>query len=139
MKMNLKKGFTLIELLVVIAIIGILASVVLVSLTSASEKARKASALATLSSVMPELIVCADDGGLSVNVTPTTSLAVCATTHAGTTAYTGHSVSWPALSGGWAYSIPAGVASSTLNSFVYYATKSGQSNITCTFSTGSCN
>ena len=138
MKLNFKKGFTLIELLVVIAIIGILASVVLVSLTSASEKARKASALATLSSVMPELVVCSDDGGYAATVTPTASIYVCATNGApATTAYTGHSVTWPTLSGGWAYGTPTGSITNA-TTYVYTATKSGQATITCTFSTGSC-
>jgi prepilin-type N-terminal cleavage/methylation domain-containing protein len=135
---NSKKGFTLIELLVVIAIIGILASVVLVSLSSARNKANRASALATLSSVMPELVVCGDDGGIAPTATITSSLYVCATTTAGTTAATGHTVTWPALSsaGGWAYG--PGSGSLAGGNYSFYATKSGEATITCTYSNGSC-
>ncbi|MCX6747899.1 MAG: type II secretion system protein, partial [Candidatus Nomurabacteria bacterium] len=137
-KLNFKKGFTLIELLVVIAIIGILASVVLVSLTSAREKANKASALATLSSVMPELVVCSDDGGYGITTAITAgSSAVCATSAGTTNLFTGHTVTWPTLGGGWAYATPTGSITNA-TTFVYTATKAGQSSITCTFSTGSC-
>ncbi|MDQ3076073.1 MAG: prepilin-type N-terminal cleavage/methylation domain-containing protein [bacterium] len=134
-KLNFKKGFTLIELLVVIAIIGILASVVLVSLTSAREKANKASALATLSSVMPELIVCADDVGFAR--TNTSAAPICATAVNGATFMAGHTINWPTLPASWAYQAPTGTLA--LDSYIYTATKASQATITCTLTTGSCN
>lgn len=63
MKKINNKGFTLIELLVVVAIIAILAGIVLVSLNSARERSEKASLQSTLSSVMPVISMCVNDGG----------------------------------------------------------------------------
>ena len=133
---NYKKGFTLIELLVVIAIIGILSAVVLTSLSSAKEKANRASALSSMASTMPELTVCADDGGLAVTAAPTTSLYVCATAADGATGFSGHTVKWPALAGSWAYAAPTGTLAG--GNFVITATKANQTTITCTLSSGSC-
>jgi len=156
-KLNFKKGFTLIELLVVIAIIGILASVVLVSLNSARAKAQRASTLATLSSIMPETLVCSDDGGY-VNVKigtagntatgiPVAGQPICITVVSATTVtaavlFTGHTAVWPTLSTGSAYTASAGApVSGTFtdytNTFVNNASTPSTA-VSCTMSTGSC-
>ena len=138
MKMNLKKGFTLIELLVVIAIIGILASIVLTSLTSAREKANRTSVLSSLSSMGPELVVCADDGGfgytLGAPTGGTTYICQNVSTGTGNVQKTGHTVVWPTLptTGGWAYGTPGGTSDFS-GTYTYTATKTGQTPVTCTF------
>jgi prepilin-type N-terminal cleavage/methylation domain-containing protein len=131
--MKKNKGFTLIELLVVIAIIGILASIVLTSLSSAREKANRTASLANLRGVMPELVVCADDGGEETTTIAAGSV-IC--TSDGTAALSGHTAVWPALVGGWAY----GTATGTLQGgdLAYGATKTGQTAISCSFATGTC-
>ena len=71
---NIKKAsaFTLIELMVAIAIIGILAAVVLVSMQSYAKKARSSRAMAQASSVIPQMVSCAGNGG-----TPGFSVNIC--------------------------------------------------------------
>jgi len=141
------KGFTLIELLIVIAIIGILASIVLVSLSSAKNKANKASALSTVASIIPELIICADDGGFGlVTVAPTTAAYICCNAAsgaiascdtAGTENRPGHTAFWPTLgTTGWSYGIPTGTLAA--NNYQYTLTKASET-ITCNFSTQTCN
>ncbi|OGI23609.1 MAG: hypothetical protein A3E91_01485 [Candidatus Moranbacteria bacterium RIFCSPHIGHO2_12_FULL_40_10] len=138
MKTKIYKGFTLIELLIVIAIIGILASIVLVSLNSAKNKANKASALSSASSVMPELITCADDVGYARTVL--TNPQICTTTANGSTYVSGHNADWPSLGAtGYAWVAPTGSIYNGATTYVYTLLNSTTGNtITCTFSTNVC-
>ncbi|MFA6974152.1 MAG: type II secretion system protein [Parcubacteria group bacterium] len=122
-----KKGFTLIELLIVIAIIGILASIVLVSLQSARNKANRASALSTSASVIPELLVCIDDGG-DVNAYGV-GTAICTAS--------GHTVNWPSYGNtGWVNNAVAAAPIDSTYSFV--VSKAGETDITCDMSNQTC-
>lgn len=144
---NLKqKGFTLIELLIVIAIIGILASISLVSLNSARNRANRASAIATASSIMPELVTCADDGGFGMDagIPVTTGPICCAADPLAVAdcdnvaeADSGHTALWPTLGNtGWAYATPTGIVSTS--TYQYTLTKANEATITCTMSDNRC-
>jgi prepilin-type N-terminal cleavage/methylation domain-containing protein len=135
------KGFTLIELLVVIAIVGILAVVILVALGSGNAKARKAAALKTMRSSMPELVLCADDGGFGytgggIALAPQVNITfLCQNAATGNIAKAGHTERFPALPSGWSYVIPTGSLSAS--TYQYQANGDGLS-VTCVFSTNKC-
>lgn len=101
---NGRQGFTLIELLVVVAIIAILAGIVLVSLNSAKERSKKASLQSTLSSIMPVVSMCVNDGG---TIQPATAGSdICGGT------VTDIDEDWPALPAnlkGYSYALGADV------------------------------
>lgn len=144
------KGFTLIELLIVIAIIGILSGVVLVNTRSGVDKAKRASALTTVSSVLTELAICADDGGFvkSGNIVPGDGVCCTAAGNASCAPGSGnivggHTVTWPDISTstGWNYGTGADAPSGNLDTspaFTFKITKASETAITCSFSTGNC-
>lgn len=135
-----KRGFTLVELLTVIAIIGILASVVMVSMQGGVDKSKKASAITTMSSILPELVTCADDSGIGIVSGPPTAgtTPVCCATAACAAAMTGHNVTWPNIQAktGYTYGTPSG--SLLTGNYQYTATKSGQPTITCKYADNEC-
>ncbi len=124
-----RQGFTLVELLIVIAIIGILAGVVLVSASGGVEKSRRASALASMSSVLPELVACQDDGfGLNAfDITKT----ICNDAS--------HTVKWPDITSKTGYAISAGAATNAqILNYTFTAAKTGQTSITCSYVSNDC-
>lgn len=153
-----RAGFTLIELLVVISIVALLSSIVLASLSFARIRAGRIATTATLRSVLAELTLCANDGGVAPTAALSPSLYICATDATGATNFPGHNMTWPSLgSNGWTYgngttfpsSLPTGqvkdgsYAYSAINTslpaamLAGYAVGSGNM-VTCSMATGVC-
>jgi type IV pilus assembly protein PilA len=138
MKKNVK-GFTLIELLVVIAIIGILASVVLASVGNSKAKSNKAAAIKTARGVIPELQLCASDGGYAYSGTsPSAGSPICMVSSTNSALLTGHTATWPNMASlGWSYGTGSGSISADPITYSYSITK-GSVTVTCTVQNAVC-
>lgn len=132
--LSLRNGFTLVELMVVIAIIGIMASVVTVSMKGSVDRSKKASALTTASSVLPELVTCADDGYEANTPSGGTQICNCSSC--------GHSANWPDVVSktGWDYGTGTYAPSGTLanGDYVFYLVKTGEAEIECSLADNGC-
>jgi prepilin-type N-terminal cleavage/methylation domain-containing protein len=135
-----KTGFTLIELLIVIAIIGILASIVLVSLQSARNKANRASALASASSIVPELITCKDDGGVALADTAPTpgTTPICCGDGTCAAPKAGHTAVWPVLVTPWSFDAPTGTLNSEPADYAFSLSRVNETSISCSMATQTC-
>lgn len=137
-----KHAFTLIELLIVISIIGILSGIVLVSSRGGVDKARKASAVTTVTSVMTELVTCADDGGevKAGDIPAGGGGFVCCPNPPGAcaAALTGHSVTWPNIaSTGWDYKA-GGTGGNLTNGNYTFTIRKGTEDVVCDMAASEC-
>lgn len=141
-------GFTLIELLVVLSVISLLSSIILSALTSARARAVIVANQASLRSLAPELVACANDGGVAWNAgAPIGNVTyVCQDPVSGNAAgsnvnLAGHTVTFPALQGNWSYLSPSGSLSSDNYVYAVVAPASGPGGIPtvlCQSSSSSC-
>lgn len=97
---NFTAGFTLIELMVVVSIMTLLSSIALSMFISTRVRARVGAAQASLSSLLPAILVCLGSGnGGNTIIQASIGGDVCSDTAA-------TNAKWPALprGGGWGYS-----------------------------------
>jgi len=134
MKIN-KKGFSLIELLIVVVIIGILLSIILISRKIAIEKERTALVKSVVVRVIPELMVCAENGGEATDKVPVAGGQICCEDITCATHQDGFTETWPSLPSGWSYKKPTG--SLTENNYQFFVSNKAE-NITCNLATREC-
>jgi len=140
-----EEGFTLIEILIVVVIISILTTIVFAILNNARDRASKASALSSVKSVMSELVNCQNDNGFAdTNAITAGQIICCNTVGTGCVlagARPGHNVAWPSLGKtGWSYGTGADIPSGTLadSNYTFKITKTGETTISCSLTTGNC-
>lgn len=137
-----QKGFTLVELMVVIAIIGIMAGVVTVNMKGSVDKSKRASALTTASSVLPELVTCADDGGVAPSSpsedSDDNSNKICCDDESCGSFVSGHSATWPSISSKTGFSYGSTDGALEDGDYVFCLTKSGEDPIKCSLAGNGC-
>lgn len=112
-----------------VPIIGILAGVVLVSTNSARGKAQQAAAMAYAKSVLPEIIVCEDDGG-NVNAYQPNKAICDAPNH--------ETFTWPDISSSGYKMSAAAAKNADLKNYSFTLSKEGSANIVCSVANNEC-